>query len=730
MRILLVHNAYPPEGRGGSETYTEALARRLARDHDVTVLHRSAQPERPDHDVRASLRDGVRVVSLNNLHRDVAGFESYRDPRAAAAAARVIQESRPDVVHVGHLTGLSTGVVFEARRRGLPVVITLHDFWTLCPLGQLLDVRLQVCPGPRPRRCLGCVGAQVATTSGGARAMGRGLPFAAAIGRVVSRLGRSGERRVADRLLEMRAVLGAADVLVSPSKFLRDRMAALGVEGIEVLANGHEPVAVPPARPDPRGRVRFGFIGSAIPSKGVHVLAEAFRRLDDPRATLAIHGPFLPYHGDVGYEARVRQILGSAAEESLRGPFVHDEIGLILAGLDVLVVPSIWEENAPLTIQEAFLSRLPVVVSDHGGLAEMVRDGVDGLRFRPGDPQDLARVMRRLLDEPELRQRLGREPLPVPTMDEHVRALEGLYATARRRFGKRPGRVGVVVLDRGRPDDAAAAARSALDPTLVPAVLVIENGPGSEPSLPEGASLLRLPTNRGYAAGMNAGIRALRERGCDRVLLLNNDATLEPGALRALAEALDDPRVAAAGPVVVRAADGRVESRGADLDLEGGRFRLLGHGDPTPGGEGRLAASVLPGVALMVSAAALDRIGPLDEAYFHSFEDVDWCVRARDAGFDLALVLGARVRHAGGRTLGARSPDRLYYAARNHLRALEKLRKRHGLARGTRLFFVLARNLAHALRQADVPRGSAVVAVLQGALDFGRGRTGPRPPLR
>jgi GT2 family glycosyltransferase/glycosyltransferase involved in cell wall biosynthesis len=726
VRLLLALHAYPPEGGGGSEIYTEALARRLARDHDVTVLHASADPGRPDHDVRSAVRDGVRVVSLNNRHLEVPGFESYRDPRAAAAAARLMDEARPELMHVGHLTGLSTGVVFEARRRGIPVVITLHDFWTLCPLGQLLDVRLAVCPGPTPRRCLGCVGGQVATASPALREAGRGVPFAGAMGRLLSRLGSAGERRVEDRLREMREVLHAADVLVSPSRFLSERMSALGVSGIVVLANGHEPVPQTAPVSDPGGRVRFGFVGSAIPSKGVHVLAEAFRLLDDPRAGLAIHGPFVPYHGDHGYEARVRQVLGPAADAVLRGPFAHRGLGGILAGLDVLVVPSIWEENAPLTVQEAFLARRPVVVSDHGGLAEMVREGVDGLRFRPGDPKDLARVMRRLLDEPGLREGLAREPPAVPTMDEHVAALGGLYAEAARRARSRPGRVGVVVLDRGRPEDATAAARSALDPVLAPQVLVVENGPGPDPILPEGVTLLRLPENRGYAGGMNAGVAVLRERGCDRVLLLNNDATLEEGALRRLAEAVDDPGTAAAGPVVLRAGDGRVESRGADFDPRRGRFRLLGHGEPPSPGEGRIAVGVLSGVALMVRLSAWDRIGPLDESYFHSFEDVDWSLRAREAGFTLVAVLGARVRHAGARTLGAASSDRLYYAARNHLRAAERRLALRGFARRSRLVLVVGRNLAHALVQGDVPRGAALVAVREGVRDFRRGVSGPR----
>jgi GT2 family glycosyltransferase/glycosyltransferase involved in cell wall biosynthesis len=727
VRLLLVHHAYPPESLGGSETYTEALARALARAHEVTVLHRSADAARPDHDLRESRRDGVRILSLNNLHRVVPGFESYRDPIAAAVAACVMDEVRPEVLHVGHLTGLSTGLVFEARRRAIAVVITLHDFFTVCPLGQLLNLRLEVCPGPTPRRCLGCVGTQVATGSRLARRVGRGLPFAGTAAGLLSRAGTAGERRIEQRLGEMQEVLRAADLRISPSRFLRDRMAALGVQDIEVLENGHEPLHLPPRRPDEQGRVRFGFVGSAIPSKGVHVLAEAFARLGDVCATLEIHGPFPAYHGDTTYEARVRKILGSAADGIVRGPFPHHRLGEILAGLDVLVVPSLWEENSPLTIQEAFLAGLPVLTSDHGGMAEKVRDGVDGLRFKPGDAPDLARVMRRLLEEPGLRERLVEARPSIPTMDEHVAALEPLYATARRRSRERMGQVGVVVLDCGRPDDTAAAVHSALDPTVAPEILVVENGPGAEPVLPPGVRWLRLPQNRGYAAGMNAGLETLRASGCDRVLLLNNDATLESGALRQLAEALENETLAAVGPTIRRAADGRVESQGAELDLRWGRYRLLGHGTDADTSCARRRVEVLSGAALMVRLSAFDRVGPFDEEYFHSFEDADWCVRARAEGFDLAVVTGAVVVHAGARTLGAASSDRAYYAARNHLRAVERLRPLSGLARWIRQALIVARNLAFALKQREIPRGRALASVVQGGRDFGRGRFGRRP---
>jgi GT2 family glycosyltransferase len=292
-------------------------------------------------------------------------------------------------------------------------------------------------------------------------------------------------------------------------------------------------------------------------------------------------------------------------------------------------------------------------------------------------------------------------------------------------------RPGVVVLDFGRPEDAARAAASARAAGGDVRVLVVENGAPAD--APSDADHLRLAGNRGFGAGMNAGLRQLLGEGCDRMLLLNNDAVLEPGCLHRLAVALEDPRLAAVGPVIVREADGRVESRGLDVDLAWGRVRLLGHGEAAGRGGGLVRVPALSGAAMMMSRAALEGVGPLDEDCFFSFEDVDWCLRARAAGFGLGVVLDARARHGGSRTIGPASPDRFYYAARNHAHLL---RKHAAPARGIgRLPLAVAAllNLAHALRQAESPRLAAAHAVLEGIRDARRGRCGPRgaaPPER
>jgi GT2 family glycosyltransferase len=193
-----------------------------------------------------------------------------------------------------------------------------------------------------------------------------------------------------------------------------------------------------------------------------------------------------------------------------------------------------------------------------------------------------------------------------------------------------------------------------------------------------------------------------------------------------LAEALEDPGLAAVGPVLLRASDGRVESRGLAFAPRLGRVRLLGSGESFVAREGRVDVAALSGAVLMLSAAALDRVGLLDEGYFHSFEDLDWCVRAREAGLRLEVVLGARARHEGSATLGPSSSDRFYYASRSQLRAAARLWPLAGAAAALRTASILARNLAHAVVQRDAGRPGAVRAVLEGARDFRRGRGGPR----
>jgi glycosyltransferase involved in cell wall biosynthesis len=169
--------------------------------------------------------------------------------------------------------------------------------------------------------------------------------------------------------------------------------------------------------------LRAGYVGGIYPSKGVHVLVQAFAELEEEPVELHVHGHLDWFPEYVG-------ALRRAAGESrvcFHGPFEPARLEEILSGLDLLVVPSVWYENMPITIHEAYRHGIPVIASDFGGMAEAVEHGRTGLTFPRGDARALAGAIRSLARDPGLYDRLARARPRVPTLTEVVDRLEALY---------------------------------------------------------------------------------------------------------------------------------------------------------------------------------------------------------------------------------------------------------------------------------------------------------------
>jgi glycosyltransferase involved in cell wall biosynthesis len=126
------------------------------------------------------------------------------------------------------------------------------------------------------------------------------------------------------------------------------------------------------------------------------------------------------------YVERLRELAGDAAIR-FAGRFDPADVDRVMQGCDVLVVPSVWYENMPLTIQEAFRNAVCVVATDLGGMAEAVRHEVDGLLFPRGDSQALAASLARLASDRDLAERLVAGRPDVPTVESIGAELEALY---------------------------------------------------------------------------------------------------------------------------------------------------------------------------------------------------------------------------------------------------------------------------------------------------------------
>ena len=229
----------------------------------------------------------------------------------------------------------------------------------------------------------------------------------------------------------------------------------------------------------------------------------------------------------------------------------------------------------------------------------------------------------------------------------------------------RPGgaleRVAVVVLNWNGWRDTVACLASLRNLHAVPHVIVVDNGSadGSGDRIRAAApwvQFVQLPTNRGFAGGMNAGITAaLRDAPLvDYVWILNNDTLVEPATLsRMVAVADSDSRIGIVGSRLVDAdGSGRIQAMGG-----GTVNRWLGT-TWTHLGPSSKPYDYLCGASLLVRRALLSRVGGFDERYFFYLEDTDLGVRSRRAGWKLAAAQDATVIHRRGASVDGGSPAR------------------------------------------------------------------------
>ncbi len=385
---------YLPASVGGTQVHIRSLVRAFEGDHDVRILCRTSDPEDEEYGLRHYTHDGIRVDTINNTFRDARDFSYlYAAPGVDRAFARLLDDWPPDLVHVHHLTCLSTGMLDELARRGIPTVMTLHDFWMVCPRGQRVDTDGDFQDPIDRDHCLDC--------------MRRTWPgfFPDPAHPVGDRAAREVIAAWDDEILRR---LRRVDRIIVPSRTYAAFFADWGLDAdrIDVIEHGLERDGFADvARTEPAdGKLRVGVLGTVIPSKGVHVLLEAAAGLGDAIA-LHVHGEFVPYHEDDGYRARLEAAIPDDVETTLHGRYEPSRVPEILANLDVLVVPSTWHEAFGITLREGFLAGLPVIAADHGGLGEAIADG-RGVGFRPGDAADLRAKLEALIADPQLRERV------------------------------------------------------------------------------------------------------------------------------------------------------------------------------------------------------------------------------------------------------------------------------------------------------------------------------------
>ena len=413
-KVLYICHNHPANRPGGAEAYAFELYKAVeARgDYEPIFVAKAGPPVTDDAGFHRHTRLAMVSDAPNEylLYTDAPKeinflFGTARDKRLYTEDFReLLLAYRPDIVHFHHTLFLGYDMITEIKRTlpGVPIVYTLHELLPICHHnGQMVRTEsYELCNAASPRRCHQCF-PKIQPTQFFLR-----------------------ERFVKSHFSHV-------DLFITPSDFLRQRYIEWGIPPEKILLEdyGRHPVAPVPDLGADRKRNRLGFFGQFTRFKGVDVVLEAMKILAEEEADvdLRLHGANLEYQTKPFQEKIERLLEETSSITSFLGRYEHAQLPSLLAGTDWVIVPSIWWENSPLVIQEAFMHQRPVICSDIGGMAEKVRNGVDGLHFCVRDPQSLADAIRTATTTPGLWDKLHSNIKPPHPMDTHIEVISQVY---------------------------------------------------------------------------------------------------------------------------------------------------------------------------------------------------------------------------------------------------------------------------------------------------------------
>lgn len=359
MKILFVNSLYFPIQVGGAEKSVQFLAESLASmGHEVGVISLIDSRATPS----SQIINGVKTytITLSNLFWPFSERTApsilkllwhlidVLNPFNLRAIDRIIEEFKPDVVHTNNLKGISVAAWLAAKKRGLPVVHTLRDYYLICPRSSLFK---------NNRRCQ--------TQCGECK-------FFAAPKKALSK--------------HVDAVTGISEFILA--KHIDQGFFEGAVDKIKIFnafpANEH------PMEKAISERVKFGYIGRVGPEKGIESILSL--AMDTPEATFLVAGDMASDYGKQLVETYARpniQFVGYQAPHT----FFNQ--------IDILIVPSIWDEPFGRIIVEAYSYGVPVMGAMRGGIPELIEEGRTGFLFEPDLAGDMASTLTKIMQAPD-----------------------------------------------------------------------------------------------------------------------------------------------------------------------------------------------------------------------------------------------------------------------------------------------------------------------------------------
>lgn len=390
MKILKIIHGFPPFYMAGSEIYSYHLVKELERQNiNVFLFTRFENQFTESYTTYEENFENIKIFRINKPSRDYQFDDKFFDKKIDNTFENYLDKNKFDLVHIGHLSHLSTNLINIIKNYRLPIVYTIHDFWLFCVKGQMINAESKICRGQSPKKCRKC------------------SPYKPTL------------KEVKNTLAYMQQTIAKIDLFISPSLTLKKFFIKNGIaeNKIKFLKYGFQTNKITFLKKSfkKNDRIKFGFIGRIIPNKGIKLLIDTFNKLEN--ISLEIYGSI---------DKNEKEFL-ERKNICFMDNYHNDDIDNILKKIDVLIVPSLWYENSPLVIQEAFLAGVPVITSDLGGMKELVKNNVNGYTFEVGNMNSLTEVIKRIIEDPSVLNGLQDSRGEVMGIEEHVGEVIKIY---------------------------------------------------------------------------------------------------------------------------------------------------------------------------------------------------------------------------------------------------------------------------------------------------------------
>lgn len=312
-------------------------------------------------------------------------------------AKKILIKESPDIIHVGHSMRVHP-FIMAARDLNIPYIITLTDFFLICPKVILAPNQYSLCSGPnKGNECF-------------------------------KLCNEFNKNYIIDRLQQGENILNFASSIFSPSKFLANifnneykhlqiKIIGHGIDYKQIITNNREYSC--------GSKLTFGYAGTLIFHKGVHLLINAFNQISNSNLELKIYGS-----GEKKYVSELKALSKNDDRILFMGTFKPEMLGGVYKLIDVMVIPSMCYETYQFVLHEALASNIPVICSDLGDLTKKINDGFNGLKFIPGDTNDLSLKINMMANEPELMNRMKKNIKKkniVPSIEQEAYQYNKIY---------------------------------------------------------------------------------------------------------------------------------------------------------------------------------------------------------------------------------------------------------------------------------------------------------------